>query len=90
MAADRFVLLAIDSNDAGVRVLLRCTSCGDLSGFQFEGAPWWGRYPLLCGCGAEAALELRRPTPESGLVRELRNSFAWAPVIERRLIPKLN
>jgi hypothetical protein len=90
MPKEPFVLLGIDSNDAGSWVLLRCMACGEPSGFHFPNVPLWGRYPLICGCGAESLLELRRPIPGSALVRKLVAAISWAPMIQRRLIPKSN
>ncbi len=90
MSEGGFLLLAIDSNPDGVWVLLRCSRCGEPSGFHFQDEPLWGRYPILCGCGAEAVLELRRPSAGPSLVREIRGAFSWASIQERRLIPKSN
>jgi hypothetical protein len=90
MASGRFVILAIDSNDGGVWALLRCTCCGEPSGFHFGSDVFRGRYPILCECGAEETLELFRPAAAAALVDELQQLFRWAPVIERRLRPKPN
>jgi hypothetical protein len=90
MASDRFVILAIDTNNEGVWALLRCTRCGETSGFHFQNEPLWGRYPLLCCCGTEVLLDVSRPVLGPRLVDELQDLFSWAPVIERRLRPKLN
>ena len=90
MASDQFVLLAIDSNDGGVWVLLCCTPCGEPSGFHFPNEPLWGRYPLICECGAESLLDIRRPISGRALLRELQGSIPWAPVRQRQLLPKSN
>jgi hypothetical protein len=90
MGSDGFVILAIDSNREGVWALLRCTRCGEPSGFHFESDLFLGRYPLLCECGAEASLDISRPVPGAGLSRELQGAFPWAPILERRLRPRPN
>jgi hypothetical protein len=90
MANDGFVILAIDSNAAGVWALLRCTSCGESSGFHFESDLFRGRYPLLCECGTEVLLDISRPVLCPALLEELQEAFAWAPLFERRLRPRLN
>jgi hypothetical protein len=90
MGSDRFVILAIDSDAAGIWALLRGSHCGESSGFHFESGFLWGRYPLLCECGAETMIEVPRPVPAAALVEALQELFAWASVAERRLRPKLN
>jgi len=90
MASDRFIILAIDSNDEGVWALLRCTSCGEPSGFHFQSDILRGRYRMLCECGAEVLLDIPRPVLCPSLLKELQEAFPWAPLLERRLRPKPN
>jgi hypothetical protein len=90
MPSELFALLAIDSNDAGVRILLRCGECGEPSGFHFPNEPLCGRYPLICSCGAESLLDIRRPIPGHELAQELEDNIPWAPILERHLRPKLS
>jgi hypothetical protein len=90
MGNHRFVILAINSSDEGIRALLRCTRCGEPSGFDFQSEVFRGRYPILCQCGAEVLLDISRPVEGCALIEELEEAFPWAPVIERRLWPKPN
>ena len=90
MASNRFVILAIDSTDDGVWVVLRCTKCGQPSGFHFQSDLFRGRYPLLCECGAEVFLEIDRPVLGPAVAQEFQSAFPWAPAIERRMRPNPN